>query len=483
MESPKENILHRLVKRPSSLLTKIFLWFFIYIVTVFVVGFYISTTTVNFSTTSRVLKEASRDALLLYGQTLVERYEQGGEDYAARSVKRLEESDEMLIYFFDGRGKQIFGNSGHGFTKEQIAAILDGKKDKRASTYRADDCRYSTMRRLTGESGDHYVIFAEPTHDSLGDLMTGFLISRLSIWMIIAVCFSYLLSRYLTNPIRILRAATRKLAMGDLSTRIGLQKGKRRDELVGLAADFDQMAEKIEILEDERRQFLSGISHELRSPLTRLNMAVEMARKRNHLDISDYLERVDLESERLKSIMDRMFAITRNKNLVEAGNPVSIDLNGLLDTILRDATFEAKCRNCAIKRLSGPAIVLTGTRHLLKSALENVIENAIHYTREGTCVEISMDIEDRSNGSFCLIRIRDHGKGVAEDSLRKIFEPFFRVDDSRDRRSGGTGLGLAITERAIRYHHGTVKAFNAPGGGLIIEISLPISRLKPEPNI
>jgi two-component system sensor histidine kinase CpxA len=478
MKLPKINILSRLFKRPSSLLTKIFLWFCIYIITVFIAGTWISMTSMDFSSKSSVLKRISNDALFLYGQILVERYEKESKDAVARSLKHIENIGEMRIFLFDSEGKEILGRTPYGNSKAQIQNSLNSKKYSLFDYARLFHHKTSLIKKIAGESGKKYIAVAEPTHNFLGKIFAKYTVSRLVIFLIAAGCFSYLLSRYLTTPIRILKTATQKLAMGDLSTRIGLLKGKRRDELVDLAGDFDRMAEKIEILEDVRRQFLSDISHELRSPLARLNIAVEMARKQNHPDISDHLERIDLESQRLNDIINRLLATTRKKNLVETDDPVSIKLHDLLNEILKDANFEAQSRKCSVKMVSKIDIELIGIRHLIKCAIENVIYNAIRYTKKGTCVEISLRKENKSGSSFAIIVIRDYGNGVPEDSLRKIFQPFYRVDSSRDRQSGGTGLGLAITDRAIRYHHGTVAASNASDGGLIVEMSIPRSGFK-----
>jgi two-component system sensor histidine kinase CpxA len=473
----------KFLKRPSSLFAKIFLWFCVYILTVFVVGIYISATSVGFSSSSRIVRKISKQALLLYGETLVERYEKGGKDSLDRALRRVESNGNLNLYFFDGQGNEILGRSPAGLSREQVKNLLLRQKGNGFIGSEKIHRKIYLNRGIIGESGNQYIVLAEPVHNFLGKIMTKYTISRLIIFLIAAGCFSYLLSRYLTNPIRALQTATQRLAKGNLSTRIGLQKGRRRDELVDLAGDFDLMAEKIEILEDVRRQFLSDISHEFRSPLTRLNIAVEMARKKNHWDISDYLDRIDLESESLKNIIDRILATTRKRNLVEADHPVSIDLNGLLEEILGDANFEAQSRKCAIEIIANANLELTGIRHLIKNALENVIYNAIHYTKEGTRVEISLKSEDRSGHPFCIVTVRDHGNGVPENELRKIFQPFYRTDDSRDRRSGGTGLGLAITDRAVRYHHGTVTASNAAGGGLIVQMALPVSGLEPEGDI
>lgn len=463
-------------KMPSSLFTKIFLWFCIYILTVFAAGFYISLTSLDYSSCSKIVNKINTEALLLYGETLVEKYEEEGPGALARSVNRLESSGDLNVFFFDDRGKEALGRLPAELSKAQVQSIFKEKTNNSAAGFKQISHKIYMVRDIAGKSGKTYIVIAEPKHNFLGNFLVKFLLSRLIIFLIIAGGFSYLLSRYLTNPIRALQAATQKLAMGNLSARIGLQKGKRMDEIGDLTRDFDVMAEKIEILEDVRRQFLSDISHEFRSPLSRLNIAVGMARKKNHNNIAYCLDRIEQESERLTNIIDRILATTQKRNFVATDKPETIHLNHLLTEILKDAEFQAQSRRCTVAIKTDTEVWFTGIRHLIKTALENVIYNAIQYTRAGTSVEICLKSKNRSGGRSCAIVVRDHGTGVPENALRKIFEPFYRTDDSRDRRSGGTGLGLAITERAVQYHHGTVMAANSPGGGLMVEITLPLER-------
>ncbi len=245
----------------------------------------------------------------------------------------------------------------------------------------------------------------------------------------------------------------------------------RRDELAALATDFDQMAEQIESLVNGQRRLLGDISHELRSPLARLNVALELARQRAGEDAATALQRIEREAETLNEMIGQLLALTRLENHTEAVQRTSFDLAQLIREIVDDADYEAK--NCnRLVRLESPELChVLGNEQLLRRAVENVVRNAVQFTADGTEVEVKLACGDQA-----VITVRDHGPGVPAEALDKLFRPFYRVDEARDRESGGTGLGLAIAERAVRLHGGTVEAANVVTGGLAVTIILPLKQ-------
>ena len=295
--------------------------------------------------------------------------------------------------------------------------------------------------------------------------------------MLIGGAFCYWLARYLTKPVVKLRRATNDLANGKLGTRVGPSLGNRRDELALLARDFDSMAERIESLLNAQRRLLGDISHELRSPLARLNVALELARERAGGNATTALERIELESQTIDELIGQLLALTRLETGSRQINATPFDLRKLVEEIAGDADFEARSRNRFVQLNCSEGFTIVGSKELLRPAIENVVRNAVQYTAENTVVEIDVRRNGASsNGGqngFAEITVRDHGAGVPDTALTEIFRPFYRVDDARDRASGGSGLGLAITERAVRLHEGTVSAMNAPGGGLMVSIMLP----------
>jgi signal transduction histidine kinase len=284
------------------------------------------------------------------------------------------------------------------------------------------------------------------------------------------VCYG--LARYLTAPVLRLRDATNRLAGGDLAVRVGPAVGNRKDELAQLGHDFDLMAARIESLLTTQRQLLSDVSHELRSPLARLNVALALARQRSGPEAAAPLDRIEAEAEQLNALIGRVLELARLESGAAEAERIPVDLGRLIDDIAADADFEARAKDCTVTFSAAEPCRLLGSEPLLRSAFENVIRNAVRYTARGTGVDIEMA---RADGGV-VVTVRDHGPGVADEHLDDMFEPFYRLADARDRESGGTGLGLAITRRAIRLHGGDVKAANAADGGLIVELRLP-----PEP--
>jgi two-component system sensor histidine kinase CpxA len=233
------------------------------------------------------------------------------------------------------------------------------------------------------------------------------------------------------------------------------------------------MAERLETLVNEQNRLLNDISHELRSPLARLNVALGLARQRTGPEAIGVLARIELESTRLEEMIDRLLTLSR----LEAGQALldrsSLRLGELIQEIVKDADFEAQSRHCHVRYSVEREAEITGSPSLLRSAIENVVRNAMRYTREGSDVDVSLEVETNSPETT-VIRVCDHGPGVPEAALDKLFRPFFRVDDARGRQTGGSGLGLAITDRAVRLHGGTVSAANQANGGLCVEIRLPL---------
>lgn len=281
----------------------------------------------------------------------------------------------------------------------------------------------------------------------------------------------YFLAGYITGPLLKLRAALRRFAEGDLTQRVGPAVGKRRDEIGELARDFDHMAERIATLVSAQQRLLQDISHELRSPLARQRVALELVRQQDCGPAATrLLGRVELEAERLEALVDELLRLTRDENDSHVTPRSAVELASCVHEVLENAEFEA-CNGTRSIRLGNCISCETaGNGELLRRALENVVRNALRYTAEGTAVEVSLD----RDGAEAVIRVRDHGPGVPEGELTEIFRPFYRVSRARERESGGTGLGLAIAARAVQLHGGTIRAQNAAGGGLLVELRLPV---------
>jgi two-component system sensor histidine kinase CpxA len=227
------------------------------------------------------------------------------------------------------------------------------------------------------------------------------------------------------------------------------------------------MAERIEKLITSQKRLTRDISHELRSPLARMNVALEIARTKANPETQPVLDRLENESQRLNDMIARLLTLSKLESGSQDFERSTIELDSLVREIAEDADYEAKANGKSVEMVESAKCRVIGNETLLRSAIENVLRNGVRYTREGTAVRVAL-----TNGSHeARISIVDHGGGVPEDELAKLFRPFHRVEEARDRSSGGTGLGLAIAEQAVRAHKGTISAVNT-GDGLKVDIVL-----------
>jgi signal transduction histidine kinase len=273
----------------------------------------------------------------------------------------------------------------------------------------------------------------------------------------------WLLAYYLTTPLRGLQKTLERFGRGDFSARSG---SRRRDELGQLSRTFDVMAARTETLLESQRRLLLDISHELRSPLTRLGVAVEIAR--GQMDNEASLNRIQREADRLNALVDQLLRVTRAESEPD-GPHEAVQLDELLREIAADCDIEASSLGTSIDVSTEP-VTVQGDEELLRRAAENILRNALRYSPPGKPVLASV----RRDGASAVLGIRDWGTGVPENQLLKIFDHFYRVDSDRNRQSGGAGLGLSIARRAVELHHGSIAARNV-GPGLLVEIRLPAS--------
>jgi signal transduction histidine kinase len=236
------------------------------------------------------------------------------------------------------------------------------------------------------------------------------------------------------------------------------------------------MAERLQSLIGNERQLLRDISHELRSPLARLNIALGIARQHEASpDLSEPLGRIEHESERLNELIQELLTLTRLEAGIDSTQTREVDLSEVLSQVVSDAQFEAQARNVTVELANTAACRVAANPELLRRAVENVIRNAVAYTTANTSVQVALHRRKTDQGAVAEIIVRDHGKGIPDHALTDVFRPFYRIEAGRDRTTGGVGLGLAITDRAVRAHGGTVIAQNAndSDGGLIVTILLP----------
>lgn len=483
-----------------SLFVRIFLWFWVATtlsgLVLFLIG--LATQTGPPAEIRRRAVEQWRqlagETLALYGETALTLRAERGRTAFAEYTARLEQTSGIRVVLFRRGEEAIFEREASPDARrlaERAAA------SGRAEVRDAGDALWLAARILEtpGEPSVVVGVLAGPRLDAAmpppptSGLWSGFLAefprfargfslpALVSFFVGGLVCLG--LAWRLTAPLRRLRAAAQRLAGGDLTTRVSAGPVEGRDEIAALGRDFDLMAGRIEALMTAQQHLLRDISHELRSPLARLIVALELARQRSGEAATGSLQRIEEEAERLNDLIGQLITLTQLESGWEWIDREPVPLKELIESIAADADFEAQTRGRHTRATADAEIVIQGSEEMLRRGVENVVRNALRYTAEGTAVEIALSRRRGDSGELAVIRVRDHGPGVPEDALVRIFLPFYRVADARDRQTGGTGIGLAITERAVRLHGGTVTAANAADGGLVVEIALPVAAPPP----
>jgi len=328
--------------------------------------------------------------------------------------------------------------------------------------------------RIVDASGNPYTIHTfsrTPPGAFLAPGLQGTLL-RLFAAALISALVSFFLARSLTAPLQKMRDTSQRIAHGDLNARVGQLKPPRRDEIGELAADFDRMASRLQSMQLANRRLLQDVSHELRSPLARLNVALEIARKKGAGEVTSELDRIQLESERLEALVNDVLGLLRESSETAPRGEEEVDIAHLLDSLAETVDYEAPEGSPGIDWPGAEPLPYLGDGELLWRAIENLLRNALRHTDVTRGVQLRLESGD-SDG--IRISVRDFGTGVPDAALEKIFEPFYRVQESRDRNTGGHGLGLSIAAAAVRRHDGHISAANAPDGGLVVTITLPLS--------
>jgi two-component system sensor histidine kinase CpxA len=448
-----------------SLFLKIFLWFWLAMIIVNVLLFAaFAITRPTFTGRSwRDLTNVTPNA-----QRAAEIYDTEGSAALAAFLQERDRRAGINVVFYDVRGNELSGRVPPPGATELVAKAAE-----------ADDVEFNfagpntlVAKPIVTPKGNKYFYVANIPRPAL-QFSWEPLALRLLIVLLVGGLFCYALAKYLTTPLLKLRLATNELAEGKLGARVTKNLANRRDEIGQLGRDFNGMAERLEALVLAQQRLLGDISHELRSPLARLGVALGLARQRSGAEIKGQLDRIERESDNLNEMISQLLTLTRLESGTDGRKKTEVDLAALVREVAADADFEARSTNRTVQVTKVDKCSITGVEELLRSAVENVVRNAVKYTPEGTAVEISLHKQNGSADNFAVISVRDRGRGVPEDALERIFRPFYRTEDARDRQSGGgTGLGLAITERAVRLHGGSVKAVNAPDGGLAVELKL-----------
>jgi two-component system sensor histidine kinase CpxA len=403
----------------------------------------------------------------------VNSYEQGGAGALRDYLNNLEHAQHVRVFLFNENLDEL---SRRGAPDWAVRVARGGPRvSHEGFIFPAPPPVLRDFRASSDGTHRYTLVLAPPPGPRLFLGPRGLPFPGLIIAVISSGLVCYVLAWFLTMPITRLRAATRQLAAGDLTARAGAPNIRRRDEVAGLMRDFDTMAERLETLVKAQSRLLNDISHELRSPLARLNVALGLARQRSGPESAAMLERIELEAGRLNELIGRLLTLARMEGGEQRVPSTPVSLDEVVLNVAEDAEFEAQARHCHVRsQIPSGSWAVRGDASLLHSAVENVVRNAIRYTREGSTVEIHLEKLESAASPEAVVRVTDCGSGVPSDALEKLFQPFYRLDDARGRQTGGVGLGLAITERAVRFHGGRVAATNRAEGGLMVEIHLPL---------
>ena len=325
-------------------------------------------------------------------------------------------------------------------------------------------------QEVSAENGEAFFVISRSSHP-LRNYMPQRDWQRYSPWIALALGMllaSSLLSFYITRPIRSLRKTTQSLGQRDLSARVEANVSERKDAIGELGRDFDRMAQRLDDTLRSQHQLLRDISHELRSPLARIQVAGTLAEQKT--GSSSELERIDQETQRLDGLIETILRLTRLNDMPDLlFEP--LDLSVLINEVARNAQYEYQNTGKTVDISLGELPQITADYENLSSAIENIVRNAMYYTKEAGTVTITA----QTVGNELEIRVRDQGSGVPEEDLTRLFEPFFRSDLSRNEKTGSNGVGLAITHRIIELHNGKVWAKNLPDEGLLMTIRLPLA--------
>ena len=390
--------------------------------------------------------------------------EHGGVEALRGWLRDTQRGRRFALFAVDAQGVDLLGRP------VPAAALAHARELAAAGAGRA-------ARTIAVPSGNTYLVFlsAPPDPRRIGRHR-----AALGPWVLIAMgaaaslAAAALLAWYLARPIRSLRWAFRAAAQGRLDTRVQpLMKG-RRDEIADLGGDFDQMAQQLQSLVGAQRRLLHDVSHELRSPLARLQAAIGLVRQ-DPARLEASLDRIEREIARLDGLVGEVLTLARLESGTSGGAEETFDLADLVANVAADARFEAEAAGRTVRLASANRVPVRGRAELMHRAVENVVRNALKYTPEGSAVAIDLSI--RGDPPRALLAVSDRGPGIAPEDLERVFEPFYRA--STDVTAGGFGLGLAIAKGAVAAHGGTIRASKPPGGGLLVEMVLPLATTGP----
>ena len=403
-----------------------------------------------------------------YANAAVATFESGEHTALLKWLNKIGISRHMTMFLISSTGEII----GTEAPPENVKKVAENLLKDQLSEGILKSGKLIVSHEILSTSGKFYRLAAvseKPISHFVGIPWAGLAI-RLILATFISGLICYLLSRYLTLPLRSLGMAAKSIAKGQLNTRVGQLKGHHKDEIAQLSDEFDRMAEQLEALVNSKERLLQDISHELRSPLARLQIAIELGRNKTNQLAETEFNRMELECSRLNALITEVLDFARLDKSTTELHLSLVDMPALLKSVVQDANYECNHETNRVIAESLEPCQLFVDQRLIHRAIENIVRNALHYTPDTEQIRVSLYHDE--NKEWVYIDISDKGPGVPEEQLEKIFNPFYRVDTAREKKTGGYGLGLAIAFRAIQLHQGNISAENNPDGGLLVRIKL-----------
>jgi signal transduction histidine kinase len=402
-------------------------------------------------------------------------YESGGPQAFEQFARGLVGKSGFELYLIDGYGKDVLSRP---IPSDCLSIVRAARSDGRVLT-RFGLRAHSSSYKFTSPSGRPYILLVRARFQvgKFMDTTAGGGLPFFAVVLVMVTVFCFWLTHHIIAPIQGIQSTARKVAAGDLSVRAPVEISRRHDELAALAADFDVMVERMSAFVRSQKDLLSTVSHELRSPLARLLMSLALLRKQSSPESAELLQRMERDVERIDTLIGQLLTLSRLETGVSSEEKDNVDFSQMVQEVVADGDFEAHSSGKSVRlEAEGGIVIENADQQALRSACENILRNAIKFTRPGSEVEVILKTQNTKPLMQAVLLVRDCGPGVPGDLLQQIFQPFFRVTEhSGDQmaRANGTGLGLAIALEAIRQHRGTIIASNTKPIGLEVKITLP----------
>jgi signal transduction histidine kinase len=451
-----------------KLFWKIFLWFW--------GAMLIVNGAIIFSVLSiRSVSEQNRaqSIMALQARKTAEMFESQSPNTFSDSLRDFGQTADMHFDLYRPDGSDVLGTPTDGTTRLWISEAAQDEKTHFPRHYGPP----LMLQATTGPSGAKYILSAEHASLPFAHFVRGGIGTQILRLLAVALAVALVclaLAHYIASPILHLQSVSRRIATGDLSARVRVRLTSGGDEIADLGKDFNLMTEQIETLLHSQNQLLQAISHEMRSPLARLTLAAGLAKGNGAPESDGLLERIETEAERIEQMLSQLLTLARLDRGAASFPRTPVELSFLLSEIVSDASFEGSATKRSVILTHAHPCLIEVSEALLRSAIENVVRNAVRYTRGLSTVEVSLKLHNTAGQGLAVIHVTDEGPGVPSGELSQIFKPFYRVSSARECESGGTGLGLAITDRAVHLYRGSVAARNRTEGGLDVEIRLPV---------